>query len=252
MSTRAGPKENGDGGPSGAVGLAGNLLFAGLPPTDRSLLGAHARRHRAERGEVLFHPGDPVDAVYWPCSAVVSVIIVTPMGETAEAGVVGREGAIGGLITTARHTAFARAVVQTPGEIAVTSLRAVENAKASSPALVDALARFADCFVAQLLQTMACNSRHALEKRLARWLLALRFHLDDDVIPMTQEYLAALLGVQRTTVTACARELQEQGLISYSRGQIRITDVDGLEHASCRCHLPLQRHYSKVLDGPRR
>lgn len=230
-------------------GLARNGLLASLPVRDQDLLAPHARSLAATRGQILFHPGQDVEAVFFPCEAVVSLVVATPDGRTAEAGLIGPEGALGGLVAAAPHPAFARGVVQMPGEIIVVGLRAFEEAKAASSALRDVLSRFADCFIAQLLQTVACNTRHPLEQRLARWLLTLRGIAGRDVLPLTQEYLAEMLGVQRTTVTACAARLQERGLIRYSRGRIAVADADGLAAASCRCHLRVQAHYSRLLDA---
>lgn len=226
-----------------------NLLLASLSPADQALLLPHLRLRSARRGEVLFHPGETIDVAFLPCGALVSLVIVTADGRTAEAGLVGAEGLIGGLVATSAHPVFSRAVVQVPGDIATISLRALEAAKQQSPALEDTLARVADCLMAQVLQTIACNVRHALEKRLARWLLALRAQLRADDLPLTQEYLAELLGVQRTTITACASQFQTSGLIRYARGRIHVIDAEGLSQRSCRCHDSIGRHLKRMLPA---
>jgi CRP-like cAMP-binding protein len=233
-------------------GLHRSLLLASLSPADQALLLPHLRLRSAKRGDVLFHPGESVDAAFLPCGALVSLVIVTAEGRTAEAGLVGAEGLIGGLVATGAHPAFSRAIVQLPGDIASIGLRALNAAKQESPSLRDTLARVADCLMAQILQTVACNVRHSLEKRLARWLLSLRDELASDELPVTQEYLAELLGVQRTTITACASQFQAQGLIRYARGRIVVTDADGLNGRSCRCRDSVQLHKRLTLPVIRR
>ena len=226
-----------------------SLLLASLSEADQALLLPHLRLRTARRGEVLFHPGEMVDAAFLPCGALVSLVIVTAEGRTVEAGLVGADGLIGGLVDTGEHPAFSRAIIQVPGDIATIGLRALEAAKQHSPSLRDAIARVADSLMAQVLQTVACNIRHPLEMRLARWLLSLRDQLRADELPVTQEYLAELLGVQRTTITACASQLQAQGLIRYSRGRIVVVDAERLSQRSCRCSESVKRHRTRILPG---
>jgi CRP-like cAMP-binding protein len=226
-----------------------NRLLACLPEEDRQLLEPHCTVHPMKRGAVLFHPGDDLKAVYLPCDGMVSLIVVTPSGETAETGLIGGEGAVGGLISSGHRPAYVRAVVQIPGDILRISIDEIERVKARSPRINDLFARYADCLLAQLLQTIACNAIHSLEQRLPRWLLSVHQRQGTDELPLTQEYLSEMLGVQRTTVTAAAAVFQQRGLIQYNRGRIRLLDLEALEKASCHCHASVKLHYDRLLPG---
>jgi CRP-like cAMP-binding protein len=227
--------------------LGRNRLLALLTPDERAALKPHVALFQAEQGRRLLTPGEPIDSVLLSCGALISMVVAMPDGRTAEAGLVGPEGLVGCLSTTAQHPAFARAVVLIGGPVAAVKLSVIEESKARSPALSDAMARYADCFIAQLLQTIACNALHPLEKRLARWLLTVHDLHGGDEIPLTQGDLSDMLGVQRTSVTATATSLQDRGFIAYQRGRIRIVDPDGLQAASCSCNVPVREHYKRQL-----
>jgi CRP-like cAMP-binding protein len=229
--------------------LLRNRLLAFLPEEDRQLLEPHCTVHTMKRGAILFHPGDNVEAVYLPCGGMISLIIVMPSGETAETGLIGAEGAVGGLISCGYKPAYVRAVVQIPGDILQIGVDEIERIRAKSSRIHDVFARYADCLLAQLLQTIACNALHSLEQRLPRWLLSVHQRQGTDELPLTHEYLSEMLGVQRTTVTATAAALQQRGLIQYYRGRIRLLDLDALEKASCHCHASVKLHYDRILPG---
>lgn len=234
---------------NGGQALLRNRLLASLPEEDQQLLAPHCTVHSMKRGIVLFQPGDDLEAVYLPCDGMVSLIVVTPAGETAETGLIGGEGAVGGLISAGYKPAYVRAVVQIPGDVLRIGVDEIERIKARSPRIHDMFARYADCLLAQLLQTIACNALHSLEQRLPRWLLSVHQRQGTDELPLTQEYLSEMLGVQRTTITATAAALQQRGLIRYYRGRIRLLDVEALEKASCQCHASVKLHYDRLLPG---
>ncbi len=235
------------GGAGAEETLVRNRLLALLSPDERAALRPDLALFQAERGTPLLTQGEPVDSVILSCGALISMVVAMPDGRTAEAGLIGPEGLIGGLSTTAPHPAFAGAVVLIEGPVAAIKLGAIEERKARSPALSDGMARYADCFIAQLLQTIACNALHPLEKRLARWLLTVRDLQGADELALTQGDVSDMLGVQRTSVTAAAASLQEKGFIAYQRGRIRLTDADGLQEASCSCNIPVRLHYQRQL-----
>ena len=232
---------------SAAIRLEQNRILALLPPAELEELRPHVRLFEPARGTHLYAPGDEVETVLLSCGALISLVVVMPDGRTAEAGLVGPEGLIGSLSSAMPHIAFTRAVVQIPGPVAEIRLDAIERHKERSPTLRDLIARYADCFIAQLLQTIACNALHPLEKRLARWLVTVGDLTQEDELPLTQEYLSEMLGVQRTTVTLAAAALQARGLIAYSRGRIRISDAHGLQGASCGCNLAIRRHEERLF-----
>ncbi len=232
------------------MATAGNKLLEFLGPQDRALIAPGLTPVELSRGATLFEPGDDVVCAYFPQGAsMASLVIIMPDGKLAEAATVGREGAIGGMISLGHKPAFARAVVQIPGAALRIDTDRIEDAKHRSATFRDAFARYADCLLAQVLQSVCCNVLHTLEARCCRWLLTTQDRVGGDELPMTQEFLAEILGVQRTTVTAVAGSLQERGVISYHRGRIRVLDRRRLEAMACSCHGAVKNHFDMVLPG---
>ena len=162
---------------------------------------------------------------------------------------IGQEGAVGGIISEGGKPAFTRAVVQIGGPALKLSTESLHNAKQSSSNLRDHFARYADCLLAQVLQSVACNAIHELNARLARWLLAVHDRCGEDELQLTQEFIAQMLGVQRTYVSGVIAALEKTGAIQRSRGVITITNRQRLEQQSCECYFYLKRHFNRVLPG---
>ena len=225
-----------------------NRLLASLPPSDRSLLDPFLESVTLYQSEVLFEPGDDVTRTYFPCaSTMASLVVMMQSGRAAEAATVGREGALGGIVSSGYKPAFARAEVQIPGPALRIETARLEEAKGRSASLRDLFSRYADVLLAQIVQSVACNALHSLEARCCRWLLTTQDRVNSAEIPLTQEALAEMLGVQRTTVTSVARALRARGLIRYARGQIAILDRARLEAAACECHAAVKQHFDRVL-----
>jgi len=225
-----------------------NRLLCTFSPADRQLVEAAATAVQLQRGDVLFDAGRDVPATFFPAAGTVVAILVSLLdGRTVEVATIGKEGAVGGIVSGGKAPAFARAVVQIPGAALKVDLKALEDAKARSPHVRDLFCRYADALLAQVMQSVACNAFHALEARCCRWLLTAQDRAGAEDIPLTQEYLAEMLGVQRTTVSAVARTLQEQGLIGYRRGTIRILDRQAAEARACECYQAVERHFREVL-----
>lgn len=234
-----------DGDPIGR-----NRLLALLGEEDRGLLRPHLSLVRLDRADVLFEPGEEVGAMHFPCDgAMVSLVVVTRDGQAAETGLIGCEGAVGGIVGRERRPAFARGVVQVAGDGWRIGMDELEAARARSPRLSDLLARSADCLLAQLLQAVACRALHGLERRMARWLLTVQDHQDGQDLPLTQEYLGELLGVGRTYVSRTAAALQARGLIAYARGRVRVLDRAALEAVACPCGTAIRDHFERTLPG---
>jgi CRP-like cAMP-binding protein len=228
--------------------FAGNRLLATLGPADRALLAQSAEVVELERGERLFGVGDEVTASFFPGSGtLVSFVIDLADGRSVEVATIGSEGAVGGIISSGSAPAFTRAEVQLPGPALRVDLKALEAAKARSSPVRDIFCRYADALLAQIMQSVACNAAHPLEARLCRWLLTTHDRSGSDEFPLTQEYLAEMLGVQRTTVNVVARTLQAAGLISYRRGSVQIQRRDLLEERSCDCYRVVEEHFRAVL-----
>ncbi len=225
-----------------------NRLLAALSAREYAILEPHFERVTLARGQVLFEPGDDVTTTYFPRhGTMASLLIVTRDGREVEAATIGREGAIGGIVSEGHKPAFGRAVVQIGGEALAIPTSQLEAAKGTCPRFGDLFARYADSLLAQMMQSVACNALHRAEERACRWLLATHDRAGDEVIHLTQESLAEMLGVQRTTVTAITGDLQERGLIRTYRGRVEIIDRPGLERAACECYATVEAHFRALL-----
>jgi CRP-like cAMP-binding protein len=235
-----------------ALQFAGNRLLASLKPVERSILESTMSAVLLNRGDVLFEPGEDVSHSYFPGPGVVASLVVTMAdGRAVEAATIGREGAIGGIVSAGSKPAFARAVVQIGGTALRIETTQLEAAKERSSVIRDLFNRYADTLIAQTMQSVACNALHAIDARLCRWLLTTHDRVDSDEIALTQEYLAEMLGVQRTTVSGVARLLQERGLIAYSRGRMVVLDRPAIEQCACECYQVVQNHFRAVLPETR-
>ena len=225
-----------------------NRLLAALHPREIAQLAPHLRRLELTRDQVLFDVGEDVMITYLPCyGAMASLLVVSRDGQEIEVANVGREGALGGVVSAGFKPAYGRAVVRVPGLAFGLSTARLEEAKARSPALADLFDRYADALRAQMMQSAACNALHNVEQRSCRWLLSAHDRAGDEPIRLTQDALAQMLGVQRTTVTAVIGTLQEQGVIEAGRGRIEILDRLALERRACECHDAVEAHFNRIL-----
>jgi CRP-like cAMP-binding protein len=232
-----------------------NRLLAALGGSDLALLQPHLHSIRLTQGVVLQEQETPIEHVYFPLGGAISLVSVMEGGEVVEAAMVGREGAVGVFGGQGRWNAFSRAVVQLPGISAVIPVAQFQAAVARSDRIRDLILRFKETLLGQVQQTAACNALHPLEARLARWLLQLLDRADDPTLPVTQDFIAHMLAVRRTTVTLIAGKLQAAGLISYRRGHIVVHDRLRLEEAACECYHTIRRRTEAVFverDGERR
>jgi CRP-like cAMP-binding protein len=177
-----------------------------------------------------------IDHVFFPNSGVISVVAVYSDGNVIEMATIGREGCAGVQAFFGARRSSARLLVQIPGNVARMSRVAFDRAMKSMPSFRGLMLAYVQAFLEQVLVSAACNGRHSLKERLARWLLTMRDRSDDDVMPLTQDLLAELLGVQRPSLTHAAADLEKAGLIRRGRRQITILDMRGLIKASCECY----------------
>lgn len=235
---------------SADAGAGGNRLLESLAAADRALLAPHLTAVTLRRSEVLFEPGEDVTRCHFPGrGTTLGLAVLLADGDIAETATVGCEGAIGGIVSLGHKPAFARGVVLVGGGAQRIDSERLEDLKERSASLRDCLSRYADCLIAQIMQSVACNALHALEPRLCRWLLTAQDRAGGPVVPLTQEFLAQLLGVQRTTVSAAASALQERGVIRTSRGRIEVLSRRALRAAACPCHAAVRSHFEAVLPG---
>ncbi len=230
--------------------FSGNVLLDHLNNSDFALLEPHLTEKFLDRDTVVHDPGDRADTVYFPNGCILSVITLMEDGRGVESSTIGRESAHGVLTAFGSHRAHNRVIVQVPGMSYIMPTQRLKQAIAQSATLADDLIRHVQGNIAQVEQSVACNALHAVEERLCRWILMSADRGDGRVVPLTQEYLAIMLGVQRTTVTQAARTLQAAGLINYARGAIEIVNRKGLEETVCECYLVVRQKFD-LLRGER-
>ncbi|MDP9421448.1 MAG: Crp/Fnr family transcriptional regulator [Pseudomonadota bacterium] len=236
--------------PSIADALAGNRLLATFPSDLRQMLESKLQVIELDIGATVLRRGVDVAHTLFPFgTTMVSMVIDLDDGRSVEVTSIGREGAVGGIISCGHIPAFTRAEVIVAGPAAKVPMGLIEEAKGGSAHLRNLFCRYSDFLLAQIMQTVACNSFHPIEARAARWLLTAHDR-GGNRLELTQESLAGLLGVQRTTINAIARELQDEGLITTRRGIIEVHDRAGLERRSCECYNRVERFFSEIV-GPK-
>jgi CRP-like cAMP-binding protein len=214
-----------------------NQILAGLPKREWDQLQPKLRRVSFGLKDVLFEPESELDAAYFLESGLISLIAVMRAGEELEVGVVGREGLVAAEIALGGVVATRRKLVQgTPMVAYRISAEAMRRAFRDLPEFQTRVLKFIRSQSLMASQTAACNALHDVEKRLAKWLLMCRDRADGDTLGLTQEFLATMLGVRRTTVTLVAATLHDSGSIEYKRGKITILKRNLLEKASCECY----------------
>jgi CRP-like cAMP-binding protein len=213
-----------------------NRLLLALTPRNLNQLVPNLEFIRCEQDQILLDVDASIDHVFFPNSGVISVMAVYADGNVIEMATVGREGCAPVKAFFSARQSSARLLVQIPGSAAKMSRAAFNRAMKSMPSFRDLMSAHVQAFLEQVLVSAACNGRHSLKERLARWMLMMRDRSDADVMPITQDLLAELLGVQRPSLTHAVAELEEAGLILRGRRQITILDRKGLIKASCECY----------------
>ncbi|WCN00344.1 Crp/Fnr family transcriptional regulator [Acidovorax sp. GBBC 1281] len=197
-------------------------------------------------GQVLYESGAAVRHIYFPSTAIVSLLYVMEDGSSAEIAVVGREGVVGISLFMGGGSILSRAVVQSAGR--AFRIRADRiRGDVANPAILPLLLRYIQALITQMSQTAVCNRHHMLDQQLCRWLLLSLDRLEGSTLVMTQELIAGMLGVRREGVTEAAMKLQKAGLIRYTRGRIEVLDRPALEQRSCECYAVVKREYDRLL-----
>ncbi|NIJ63108.1 DNA-binding MarR family transcriptional regulator [Sphingomonas leidyi] len=236
--------------PDLTVPPGGNNLLRAVRSDDFELIRPLLHPYPADVGAVLYEPGDHVRYVYFPCGpSLVSFMVMVDDGTGVETALIGREGAIGGIVSQGRLPAYARAVVQFPGLFLRMEASDLEEAKLQSITLRHLFARYADCVMAQVFQSVACNAAHTIEQRTAKWLLAAMDRTGDHDVPLTQEQLASMLGVGRSYISRVIQSLKGRAVLETRRGSVRVRRLDELESLACGCNISVRRHFEDVLRG---
>jgi CRP-like cAMP-binding protein len=224
-------------------------MLAALTPADRDTLLPQLKVVELPQATVLFDAGDTIGAIYFPHSGIVSLVVDLTSGDMIEVAMVGRDGVVGGSAALNGDRSLNKAVVQLTGRASVGDVGQIRSLAERSAVFRTALMRHEQFVMAQAQQSAACNATHAVEARISRWLLRCRDLAGSDDISLTQEFLAEMMGVRRTSVSLVANTLQQAGLIKYRRGHIRVLDVEGLREAACECYETVRVHADRLLKA---
>ena len=225
-----------------------NQLLAALPAAEWAGWESQLEFVDLALGDVLYESGGALSHVYFPTTAIVSLLYVMENGASAEIAVVGNEGIVGISLFMGGESTSSRAVVQSAGQAyRLTAARIKEEFKRAP--VLHLLLRYTQALITQMAQTAVCNRHHTLDQQLCRWLLLSLDRLKGSELVMTQELISNMLGVRREGVTESATKLQKAGLIKYSRGRITVLDRAGLEARSCECYAVVKREYDRLLPA---
>jgi CRP-like cAMP-binding protein len=227
-----------------------NHLLAALPPDEWARWEPQLELVTMPLGEVLYESGGVLSHVYFPTTAIVSLLYVLENGSSAEIAVVGNEGIVGISLFMGGESTPSRAVVQSAGSGFRLKAHVVKQ-EFVHPPVFHLLLRYTQALITQMSQTAVCNRHHSLDQQLCRWLLLSLDRLRSDELVMTQELISNMLGVRREGVTESALKLQKAGLIRYARGHITIIDRAGIEQRSCECYAVVKREYDRLLPDMR-
>jgi CRP-like cAMP-binding protein len=224
-----------------------NLLLNSLTSADFTLLRDDLTTVKLTHEAVLYAAGDPITQVYFPHSGVISLVVGLLEGEMIEVAMVGRDSVAGASSALDGAIALNHAIVQLPGEASVLDVAKLRIAAEKSVSFRTKLIRHQQVLFVQAQQSAACNTTHSVESRLSRWLLRMHDLSGTNTLQLTQEFLAQMVGAQRTSVSLVAHALQQSGLIRYHRGQIEITNLEGLRDCACECYQTVKTHYDRLL-----
>ncbi len=224
-----------------------NHLLASLPPAALQRLRPKLTRVALNLRQVIYEPDQPMDAVYFPESGMISLVALLEEGTQAEVGIIGSEGMLGIPLLSGVETPFIESMVQLTGSGLRMGAEDFKHELGANPEFRAILLRYNEALGAQVMQTAACNGRHGLEQRLARWLLMAHDRAEDRQLPLTQDFLAMMLGVHRPSITVTAGILQRAGLIRYAAGRVTVLDRASLEAASCECYSAVRERFEAIL-----
>ncbi len=226
--------------------VRGNRLVGVLPPSEQEhLLDATTNVVLSVR-TVLFEPGEPVDAVYFPTDGVVSLVTPVQTGAIVEVATIGNEGVVGVPLVQPLSGFAVRAITQVAGHALRLEASVFAELLANSGPLQALIGRYTQALFGQIAQAAACNRLHSSEERLSRWLLMSQDRVQSDQFEITQEFLAQMLAARRSTVSVSAGILQRAGLVRYSRGRVTIVDREGLKAVSCECYAVIKAQLDQV------
>jgi DNA-binding transcriptional regulator YhcF (GntR family) len=228
-----------------------NNLLRRLNASDFALIEPYLTYEEAGANELLYNPGDDVEIVHFPCGPSLATYLVSNEdGRDVETILVGREGAVGGIVSQGYLPAYTRIIVKFGGPFVRLHVGKLDAAKTRSATLRNVFARYADCMLAQIFQSTACNAIHSIEQRTAKWIISTMERTDgDDAVPLTHEQLATMLGVGRSYASRVIQTFKAEGVLETRRGSILVRNREALQTRACLCNESVKNHFEEVLRG---
>jgi DNA-binding transcriptional regulator YhcF (GntR family) len=236
---------------SNEIGRPFNNLLRRISASDFALIAPHLAHEEAKANDLLYNPGDNVEIVHFPCGpGLVSYMVTNEDGRDVETILVGREGAVGGIVSQGYLPAYTRIRVKFGGPFVRLHVGKLDAAKTKSATLRNVFARYADCMLAQIFQSTACNAIHSIEQRTAKWIIsAMERTEDEDAVPLTHEQLATMLGVNRSYASRVIQTFKAEGVLETRRGSILVLNREALRIRACLCNECVKKHFEEVLRG---
>jgi CRP-like cAMP-binding protein len=227
-----------------------NRLLGAFEPASLARIEPYFEKVDLRLGAVVCEAGDILEHAYFPSGAVLSLLTVLENGTAIETANIGREGAFGLFAAMYSRSSFNRCLVQLEGGMFRVPIKAIQREFEGSPHIRNLLVSYSETLLAQIQQTVACNSMHSTQERMARWLLMMHDRADSKELAYTHEFLAAMMGVSRKSVTLAAQALRKAGLIEYRRRKMQVLDRPGLEAAACECYDIVMQRFAAFLKPP--
>jgi CRP-like cAMP-binding protein len=224
-----------------------NFLLGSLHHDELRRIAAKLEKVDLELGEVLYESGEKLDHIYFPTTAIISMLYIMENGGTAEIGVVGNDGVVGISLFLGGETTTSRAIVQSAGELLRMKEADLKTEFKKSGRFQELLLRYTQAILTQISQTAVCNRLHSIDQQLCRWLLLSHDRLRSDKLVMTHDLISNMLGVRREGITLAAKKLAARKLIANKRGTVTVIDRLGLEAASCECYAIVNAEYNRLL-----
>ncbi len=236
---------------SNDIGRPFNNLLRRLSASDFALIAPHLAHEEAKANDLLYNPGDNVEIVHFPCGpSLVSYMVANEDGRDVETILVGREGAVGGIVSQGYLPAYTRIAVKFGGPFVRLHVGKLDAAKTKSATLRNVFARYADCMLAQMFQSTACNAIHSIEQRTAKWIIsAMERTNGEEAVPLTHEQLATMLGVGRSYASRVIQIFKANGILETRRGSILVRNREALRMRACLCNESVKNHFEEVLRG---
>jgi hypothetical protein len=227
-----------------------NNLLRRLSDADFKLIEPCLEAGEGRADDLLYNPGDDVEIVHFPCGpSLASYLVPNEDGRDVETILVGREGAVGGIVSHGYLPAYTRIMIKVGGPLVRLRVSKLEVAKAKSVTLRNLFARYADCMLAQVFQSTACNAIHSIEQRTAKWIISAMERTGSDLVPLTHEQLSAMLGVGRSYTSRVIQTFKAEGVLETRRGAILVRNRDALAIRACLCNDAVKAHFEEVLRG---